>query len=118
MLILLRRPGDEPGSIAWKATMLAITPASLLYSKRYDVGKSNNSSSTFLSGVGFEPTPTNVDRKTLSGVILKSGAFERSAKLTLRFLLGVIFNTSPVGKTWEMKFASTEQPDTLIYLFE
>ena len=33
-----------------------------------------------MSGVGFEPTPTNVDQNTYHG--LKSGAFDRSANLT------------------------------------
>ena len=28
---LVRRPGVEPGSIAWKATMLTVTPPTLLY---------------------------------------------------------------------------------------
>lgn len=33
-----------------------------------------------MSGVGFEPTPTNVDQNTYRR--LKSGAFDRSANLT------------------------------------
>ena len=35
---------------------------------------------SFLSGVGFEPTPTIVDQNAY--VIPKSGAFDRSANLT------------------------------------
>ena len=41
----MRRPGIEPGSIAWKATMLTITPATLTWGLQQSLGllrKSNN----------------------------------------------------------------------------
>ena len=31
--IVLRRPGVEPGSTAWKATMLTVTPPTLVHEK-------------------------------------------------------------------------------------
>ena len=41
----MRRPGIKPGSIAWKATMLTITPATLTWGLQQSLGllrKSNN----------------------------------------------------------------------------
>ena len=34
----VRRPGVEPGSTAWKATMLTVTPPTLLYSINFKRG--------------------------------------------------------------------------------
>ena len=87
---MLRRPGIEPRSTAWKAAMLTFTPSTpcrkpFLSKKILNVAVTKYANkvkikNSFLPGVGFEPTPTIVDQNAY--VILKSGAFDRSANLT------------------------------------
>ena len=84
--LTLRRPGIEPRSTAWKAAMLTVTPSTLFVGQPSSIlftwitANTKEARKSLLLGVGFEPTPTNVDQKTRQS--LKSGAFDRSANLT------------------------------------
>ena len=119
-----------PGSIAWKATMLAITPATrCLFPLLFYIcilfetvwcRKKWKFIQHGLVRCGIRTHAHKCGPETLSGVVLKSGAFDRSANLTWRFVLGVIFKTSIEGKhgKWSLHLGNSQNSFLLIYLFE
>ena len=127
---IFRWPGIEPGSIAWKGTMLAIAPSTLwqfylplnicICLETASCTKKQNFYKNAVVRCGIRTHAHKCGPETLTEVVLKSGAFDRSVNLTLRLCPGVVFKTSPEGTTLEMKFASCKQPRQflLIYLFE